>query len=336
MVIYEGGMESYLSNKQWINKEKIFDIDSLLDLLKKNYNANNNNKRTVAQENFMYSILSEGLGHTFADVSDRIKNKLSTDTKKILRIQKDIKYIGDLIDLRDEKKNHYEEIQDELIKIRKIASTNLSLNNNSTNNYCIKNPIQYKSYNQEENTGLLMAIMNSVLSKSDIDSLEKKMFGCPDKKNKSISKKIYFSKNTEKYDNCSYLLESLKSTICWKNIDLSKQGIGNIEDISTLMILLVTQKKAFDINSTGITINKEAKKCKIFEMFVPFMKDEHTKDKEIFIQPLHKQYKAISKKMFIKQQGKKVVSEEIRDCSDVYKFLKNIYNRHTEVADKKR
>ena len=35
MVIYEGGMDSYLSNKQWIDKDKIFDIDSLLDLLKK-------------------------------------------------------------------------------------------------------------------------------------------------------------------------------------------------------------------------------------------------------------------------------------------------------------
>ena len=330
-----GGQNAYISNEDWITKNKLFDIQRIRTLLKLNKNHVGNYNANIAKrttEQYMVKLLSDSMGRTYLEINNKFKEKVGRDIKKILRVQKDIRYVGELITLRDEKKKLYENIQNELIKIKKIEAEDLqSINNNTHRDLLINNVTDQYSYNEGEDNELIQSIINSVLSRMNINSIERNILGCTKTSNNTITSRLYFNKNTKTYESCKYLLDSLLSTICWKNIDLSKQGVGSIEDIALLMLFLVTKRTDFDINKEELEVDGVKKKCNIYRMFAPYIKNKSDReDKEVYIQPLYKQYKTVCKSMFMKKYGSKIsVDKTYTKCDDVQKFLKHIYEKST-------
>lgn len=346
MVKQYGGENAYVLNVDWISQNSLFDIERIESKLRMNKNRTPGSEATKkSMENMVRKILREGTGSTYYNVSNTLKNEIGRDIKKILLVQQDIRYLNELIQLRDEKQRNHEIIQNELVKIQSIGSENLQMiNGNSPNHLLVKNPIDEKDYNSDKDKELLNAVIDSVLRRQNINTVQDKILGCDPRSDLRIANALYFNRNNSEYHNrrCKYLMSSLNSATCWKKVDLSKHGVGSVDDIAILMFLLVTRKDEFNINTDFIRIDGEDKKCNIYKMFAPYIKDDDLKTKPVWIKPLWKQSndKNNYKNIFINPSdisGKKIKRyNKITKCEGLYEYLRAIANNINQPEDKKK
>ena len=333
-----------INNKRWLSEKDIFNINSVKRRIHTHIHSTPHTLELIRIiENAVRRELRNGIGNSYNNLNNNLKSIVEKDLNKTLKIQKNIKRIRELIELRNKKKNIYEKLQDDLSLIKKFKPNELkNYSNNNLLSLKIPNPIEYEFYNQydSQDKNLLESVINSVLQRENINTVDDKLLGCTPRANGVITTGEYFNRNNINYigRNCKYLMESLESAISWKNIDLSLHGVGSVEDISILMFLLATREDSFDVNNEYIRSNGIIKKCNIFYLFAPYIKNFNDREtKAIYIEPLSKQYKKICPNMFIEKDGKNIRKlNQNLTCKHIYNYLKKIHDNYHKTDNEKK
>jgi hypothetical protein len=316
-----GGAEMYIYEKHWFSKDKIFNISNIRETLERDSNKVGHTVEDDV-EAFMVTLLDKSDNSSlYSKLDDSIKSKLGDDIKDIMGMQKDIKYVDKLLMFRDKKKNLFDKIKKQLILIKKIENNNFKKNKS----LLIVNP-RSERYDKVGDSKLLDNLINIFLRNKDLSIIEKKLLGC--NVNKTINKKaVLFNTNNRDYTTCKYLRKSLECATCWRNVDLTKQAIGSVSDIATLMYHLVTTKsKYIDPKDSGM-----------LDVFAPYMDNQDETNEPPQIEALFSVFRDVAKNMFYKKESSKISSKSasINDDKTLYDYL-NVIKECTDIEKKKR
>ena len=313
---------SYLWDEQWFTDTRIFDITELTTKLDQ-YNDPNSSSERRNMEEIYKSNIHNNISSLYPEISDEIKLKIGDDIKKILKYQTDVRYIKNLIEIRNEKKLIYDEMQKQLSIIVDFQANDLKKNN--TGSLLIRSPYSYSYFNEGYDSELIDEIINIQLQQMNVNHLQGYLLGCGDLRGRNAHRSL-LGRNNYQYTQCTYLKESLENAIYWTHIDLTKQGVGSVKSIAFLMWKLLTEPNEFSLDTVD----------SLSETFKPFIPDNLGDIFNINIKPVHMQYKRVCKSMFIKKNGNKVKIENIRSCSDIVRYLDNILRRDTSTEEKKK
>ena len=204
----------------------------------------------------------------------------------------------------------FDKILNQIIKINAIESNDFKI---LSENLDIINP-KNNYYDEINDSKLLNNLLNIFLKRKNLSGIEKRIIGCDGSTTKNSMN--LFSRNN--YSNCIYIKKSIECATVWKNVDLSKQAIGSIKDISHLMYLLISKEKDIDLIKEG---------CEIFNVFVPFIDEKDLwKESPPNIKSLPHVYKKICKNMFYDIESSKIIPShsKINNIKDLHKYLKKI------------
>ena len=203
---YYGGAEMYIYDAHWFSKDKTFNIEKMRSLLEKDSNFRNNELDTMV-EKFMIKLLDDNdTDSLYAELDDEIKDKLGTDIKEVMRVQKNIKHIGRLLSLRDEKRNMFAKIQDQLSKMSSIEANDFRIVTKNSKELHIINP-KNNYYDEITDNKLLQNLLNLYLKRKNLSGVERTLLGC-DSTTKKTGTNL-FSMNKSEYSTCKYIKKSL-------------------------------------------------------------------------------------------------------------------------------
>ena len=316
---HKGGNPAYLWEREWLSDDKLFDIQRIIETLDI-YNTFQNSQNRKDWDNYLKSIMHDNVSSLYPEIHDDIKLKIGDDIKKLLRFQKDIRYIKELVELRDEKRMIHLDMEKNMAKILEIDSSNLRKNDS----LLIKSPFYYNYVDEGYDSALISDVIRAQLQHMNVNTYQGRSLGCPDDFTGNNTNRILLGRNTREYNECRWLKTSLENAIYWKYIDLSKQGVGNIYSIGVLMYSLITNNSEFTLD--GID--------NLGDTFAPFLEDGK-EPSDISIQPLCKQFKTVCKNMFIDKSGKKIksIGSQIKNCYDIKKYLEAILNGSNQIKE---
>ena len=197
---------SYLWDKQWFTDTKIFNIKELTTKLEQYNDANINTERKYMEEIYKSNI-HNNISSLYSEIPDSIKLKIGDDIKKILKFQTDARYIKNLIEIRNDKKTIYNEMQQQLSKIVEFQANDLKKNN--TGSLLIRSPYSYSYFNEGYDSELIDAIINIQLQQMNVNHLQGHLLGCDDFSERNRNRLV--GRNGYEYTQCTYLKESLEN-----------------------------------------------------------------------------------------------------------------------------
>ena len=224
-------------DEQWFTDTRIFDITELSTKLDR-YNDPNSSSERRNMEQIYKSNIHNNISSLYPEISDGIKLKIGDDIKKILKYQTDVRYIKNLIEIRNEKKSIYDEMQKQLSIIVDFQANDLKKNN--TGSLLIRSPYSYSYFNE----GYDSELINIQLQQMNVNHLQGYLLGCGDLRGRNAHRSL-LGRNNYQYTQCTYLKESLENAIYWTHIDLTKQGVGSVKSIAVLMWKLLTEPNEF-------------------------------------------------------------------------------------------
>ena len=322
---HKGGNPAYLWEREWFSDDKLFDIQNITRTLE-HHNTPGNDLNRKYIDDYLKSIMHDDVSSLYAEIDSKIKLKIGDGIKQLLRFQKDVRYVKELVELRDEKKRLHLDMEKNMAKILEIESSNLRTNTS----LLIRSPFHYKYFGEGYDSELIDAVIKGQLQHMNVNTHQGLSLGCPDGILGNNANRILLGRNTRDYHTCAWLKASLENAIYWRYIDLSKQGAGNIESIAMLMYKLVINNGDFQLSTVG----------NLKDTFAPFIEAGSVREKigiadNIRIQPLCKQFKTVCKNMFIDKSGKKIksVGTQMTNCINIKKYLEAITLKFDEPKE---
>ena len=95
-----------INNKRWVSEKDIFNINSVKRRIHTHIHSTPHSLELIRIiENAVRRELRNGIGNSYNNLNNNLKSIVEKDLNKTLKIQKNIKRIRELIELRNKKKN---------------------------------------------------------------------------------------------------------------------------------------------------------------------------------------------------------------------------------------